>query len=92
MPSIKALLVSIRVSAHCQAILLRADKSGINFPYGMAAQLQTLIAIHGAYMGPTWVRQDTGGPHVGPMILVIWEGMYKIVIWLHHYVPHELST
>ena len=29
--------------------------------------------IHRAYMGPTWGRQDPGGPHVGPMILVIWE-------------------
>ena len=27
---------------------------------------------HGAYVGPTWGRQDPGGPHVGPMILVIW--------------------
>ena len=23
-------------------------------------------------MGPTWDRQDPGGPHVGPMILAIW--------------------
>ena len=28
--------------------------------------------VHGAYMGPTWDRQDPGGPHVGPMILAIW--------------------
>ena len=27
---------------------------------------------HGANMGPTWGRQDPGGPHVGPMILAIW--------------------
>ena len=31
--------------------------------------------VQGAYMGPTWGRQDPGGPHVGPMILVIWECM-----------------
>ena len=24
-------------------------------------------------MGPTWGRQDPGGPHVSPMILVIWD-------------------
>ena len=24
-------------------------------------------------MGPTWGRQDPGGPHVGPMNLAIWE-------------------
>ena len=29
--------------------------------------------VHGAYMGPTWGRQDPGGPHVGPIILAIWD-------------------
>ena len=28
--------------------------------------------VHGAYMGPTWGRQDPGGSHVGPMNLAIW--------------------
>ena len=28
--------------------------------------------VHGANMGPTWGRQDPGGPHVGPMNFVIW--------------------
>ena len=27
--------------------------------------------VHEAYMGPTWDRQDPGGPHLGPMNLVI---------------------
>ena len=27
---------------------------------------------YGANMGPTWGRQDPGGPHVGPMNLAIW--------------------
>ena len=27
--------------------------------------------VHEAYMGPTWGRQDPGGPHVGPMNLAI---------------------
>ena len=27
----------------------------------------------GAYMGPTWGRQDPGGPHVGPMDFAIWD-------------------
>ena len=31
--------------------------------------------VHGANMGPTWGRQDQGGPHVGHMNLVIW-GIY----------------
>ena len=29
--------------------------------------------VHGAKMGPIWGRQDPGGPHVGPMNLVIWD-------------------
>ena len=29
--------------------------------------------VHEAYVGPTWGRQDPGGPHVGPMNLVIRE-------------------
>ena len=28
--------------------------------------------IHGANMGPTWGRQDPGGPHVRPMNFAIW--------------------
>ena len=31
--------------------------------------------VHGADMGPTWGRQDPGGPHVGHMNLAIWEGI-----------------
>ena len=27
--------------------------------------------VHGTNMGPTWGRQDPGGPHVGPMNLAI---------------------
>ena len=29
--------------------------------------------VHGAHMGPTWGRQDPGGPHVGHVNLVIWD-------------------
>ena len=28
---------------------------------------------HGANMVPIWGRQDPGGPHVGPMNVVIWD-------------------
>ena len=28
--------------------------------------------VHGANMGPTWGRQDPGGPHFGPMNFAIW--------------------
>ena len=27
---------------------------------------------YGTNMGPTWGRQDSGGPHVGPMDIAIW--------------------
>ena len=30
--------------------------------------------VHGANMGPTWGRQDPGGPHVGHVNLAIWDG------------------
>ena len=33
--------------------------------------------VHGAVMGPTWGRQDPGGPHVGPMNLAILEVMWS---------------
>ena len=29
--------------------------------------------VHGAIMGPTWVLSAPGGPHVGPVNLVIWD-------------------
>ena len=28
--------------------------------------------VHGAIMGPTWRRQDPGGPHLGHVNLAIW--------------------
>ena len=31
--------------------------------------------VHGTNMGPSWGRQDPGGPHVGHMNLAIWEIM-----------------
>ena len=33
--------------------------------------------VHGAIMGPTWGRQDPGGPHVGPMNFAIWAVMMQ---------------
>ena len=31
--------------------------------------------VYGVNMWPSWGRQDPGGPHVGPMDLVIWGGL-----------------
>ena len=33
--------------------------------------------VYGVNMGPTWGRQDPGGPHVGPMNLAIWVVSYS---------------
>ena len=32
--------------------------------------------VHWASMGPTWGWHDPGGPHVGPMNLASWDGMW----------------
>ena len=44
--------------------------------------------VHGVNMGPTWGRQDPGGPHVGHMNLAIWdynearaEAFFIIDVW-----------
>ena len=42
--------------------------------------------VHGASMGPTWGRQDPGGPHVGPMNLAILDSLFWISRYLH---PHN---
>ena len=41
--------------------------------------------VDGAYMGPTWGRQDPGAPHVGPMLLIIW-------VVLTHWGWHKRPT
>ena len=33
--------------------------------------------VYGANTGSTWVRQDPGGPHVGPMNFAIWDDHYN---------------
>ena len=39
--------------------------------------------VHLAYMGPTWGWQHPCGPHVGPMILAIWEVNNVLIILKH---------
>ena len=36
--------------------------------------------VHGANMGPTWGRQDPGGPHVGHVDLAICNAIHFIKI------------
>ena len=35
--------------------------------------------VHGAYMEPTWGRQDPSGPHVGPMNFAIRDSLFVLV-------------
>ena len=39
--------------------------------------------VHRAYMGPTWGRQDPGGPHVGPMNLAFRAVMKSSLLLIH---------
>ena len=43
--------------------------------------------VYGINMGPTWGRQDPGGPHVFPMNLAIWEVIDRhhddVIKWKH---------
>ena len=32
-------------------------------------------------MGPIWIRQDPGGPHVGPMNFAIWDRL-EVLLWI----------
>ena len=41
--------------------------------------------VYGALMGPTWGRQDPGGPDVGPIKIVIWVGAKQAT---NHYLKH----
>ena len=36
--------------------------------------------VYGANMGPTWGRQDPGGPHVEPINFAIWAVSMQIQI------------
>ena len=50
--------------------------------------------VYGANMGPTWVQQDPGEPHVGPMNLAIWADMstlfYKSVNTIRHIIAIKI--
>ena len=48
--------------------------------------------VYGANMGPTWGRQDPGGPHVGPMNLAIWEYISYLIIMIYMITCHLLCT
>ena len=45
--------------------------------------------VYGANMEPIWDRQDPGGPHVGPMSLVIWVCSISLVQQSRALLVHE---
>ena len=45
--------------------------------------------VHGANMGPTWGRQDPGGPHVVPMNLAIWDVLQEY--WESFFINFDLT-
>ena len=47
--------------------------------------------VHGANMGPIWGRQDPDGPHVGPMILAVREGLIDYNVALVQVLAWYLS-
>ena len=48
--------------------------------------------VYGANMGPTWGRQDPGGPHVGPMNFAIWGVSHYGDMKGHDYPPETLDS
>ena len=47
----------------------------VGWPQQAPAENHPDSKVHGANMGPTWGRQDPGGPHVGPVNLAIWAAL-----------------
>ena len=53
--------------------------------------------VHGANMGPSWDRQDPGGPHVGPINFDIWgiawsRGLNYTAIGVNNLTLDEVPT
>ena len=48
--------------------------------------------VHWAHMGPTWGRQDPGGPHVGPMNLAIWAYTFLCHIRIGSFICWSLHS
>ena len=48
--------------------------------------------VHGAIVGPTWGRQDPGGPHVGHMKLAIWVKLQMAYIYIATFYLPLLSA
>ena len=52
--------------------LWRLSKEELGWDFEITHDTYADSKVHGTNMGTNWVRQDTGGPHVGPMNFAIW--------------------
>ena len=68
------------MSLHCKAAIVSWQNLLVAGTFVTAGGKHPNSKVHRAYMGPTWGRQDPGGPHVGPMSLVIWQNVLMAVI------------
>ena len=57
---------------HCFQKFLRALRTVCSFFYTYSINIPD-SNVHEANMGPAWVLSAPGGPHVGPMNLVVWD-------------------
>ena len=64
---------------HCN-MALSSDNHSVKAFFWFCADNTPYSKVHGAYMGPTWGRQDPGGPHVGPVNFAIRDAFVKDVI------------
>ena len=68
----------------CADFALGCNWAQIDLPiaFRVATQAQSPDSkVHGANMGPTWVLSAPGGPHVGPINLVIRVYLFDLWLW-----------
>ena len=68
------LLRCVAVASHSKAALPLVKRLATAWDRSRKRRTNPDSKVHGANMGPTWVLPAPGGPHVGPINLVIWEG------------------
>ena len=66
-------LLSSATGGNTHVIILASSHMASLFFHPQASNHIPDSKVHGANVGPTWGRQDPGGPHVGPMNFAIWD-------------------
>ena len=62
----------VRLSCQRSSSVFENTNVGTNLLQPSSLRIHPDSKVHWANMGPIWDRQDPGGPHVGPMNIVIW--------------------